>query len=315
MSDVFEKKPSGFVKFLKINSCIILYAIAAISLIMSLAGTVVCIDELGVEDVSADFIVTILFVIIYFSVSALAGRIFNVTKEVTKIALKIFLWLIGIFLIIFGLSKLADITSSHEASSGAIGLAVVITLCTIFAIFLCVKIEYKRGVKVSAGILVIDAIVAFFATHNIPEFIRAIKGPDFLGIWAIFSLIIIGTALITGSIISLIIAKRNLEEAKNKIYADGDLMILSGFNRFRLMGYYLLKARLHGIVKEKENNPDDESGESSPIAKMIINPDISEEEQEKYFNENPQVKKIAEYINTIRTKKILKTALLSLTDR
>ena len=132
--------------------------------------------------------------------------------------------------------------------------------------------------------------MTFGAINDFPEVIRAIQGEDFIGIW----FIILVAALILGMLVSVrrpVAFFRPLaEEAKGMQWSDSDIMWLSGFDRYRRTGYYLLKARLHKIlvlrVVEAEQT----------YTCVEINPAFGEAELTSYCAKNPLVGRIVEYI-------------------
>ena len=140
---------------------------------------------------------------------------------------------------------------------------------------------------------VVVTLIYVGVINNAPEFIRSIKGEDFIGIWLGYSLVvsIIGALIVTIVVSSFCKAKS--KEANAKIYSDGDLMLIQGFDRYKRVGYYLLKAKLHNVIKYTETAP---NGEVNGTIAVDINRNIPESELNKYCEQNPNVGKIVEYI-------------------
>lgn len=137
--------------------------------------------------------------------------------------------------------------------------------------------------------------MTFGAINDFPEVIRAIQGEDFIGIW----MVILVVALIIGTMISVrrpFAALAPLaEEAKTKQWSDSDIMWLFGLNRYKRIGYYLLKAKLHKILVFRVIE------EEQTYTRVEINPALGERELTSYCDRNPLVKQIVAYIKEKET--------------
>lgn len=143
--------------------------------------------------------------------------------------------------------------------------------------------------------LVVLLAMTFGAINDFPEVIRAIQGEDFVGIW----MVILVVALIIGTMISVrrpFAALAPLaEEAKTKQWSDSDIMWLFGSNRYKRIGYYLLKAKLHKILVFRVIE------EEQTYTRVEINPALGERELTSYCDRNPLVKQIVAYIKEKET--------------
>lgn len=150
----------------------------------------------------------------------------------------------------------------------------------------------KKSGLIGKGVIALVVLLAMTigAMNDFPEVIRQIQGEDFVGIW----IGILVAALVIGVFVSI---RRPIsfgisltEEIKTKPWSDSDIMWLSGFDNYRLVGYYLLKAKLHKIlvfrVAEGEQN----------YTYVEINRALGEQQLALYCEKNPLVKQIVEYI-------------------
>lgn len=134
------------------------------------------------------------------------------------------------------------------------------------------------------------------AANDFPGFIRQIPGAKFVGGWAGWSLLAIGAALLLELVICSVCASNMANKAKKLVFSDSDLMIIQDFDRFKLAGYYLLKAKLHNVITYSSAVSDD--GTPSKDVLVEINPNASEEDVIRYCENNPQVRRIVEFINS-----------------
>ena len=86
------------------------------------------------------------------------------------------------------------------------------------------------------------------AAFGVPEFIRKIKGVHFVGLWASFAFCLLALALILIPLVCTHCKNKRLPHLLDLRYSDNELMTLQSFSRYRMAGYYLLKAKLHNII-------------------------------------------------------------------
>ena len=164
------------------------------------------------------------------------------------------------------------------------GTTLFVTIVGVVLIVLGVINKKKLRVVFSAIGLVLSYVAAYCAVNEIPWALRKIRGEDFLGQWMLLFVILMLVSLALTWLFWLNETHKRLDEAKDKLYFDGDLMILREFDRYRKIGYYLLKARLHGILQYEYQV------EQGGVVRF--NPDFTEEEKRAYCEVNPQVKRI-----------------------
>lgn len=150
----------------------------------------------------------------------------------------------------------------------------------------------KKSGLIGKGVIALVVLLAMTigAMNDFPEVIRQIQGEDFVNVW----MGILVAALVIGVFVSI---RRPIsfgvsltEEIKTKSWSDSDIMWLSGFDRYRRMGYYLLKAKLHNVLVFRA-----EEGEQN-YTYVEINRSLGEPQLASYCEKNPLVKQIVEYI-------------------
>lgn len=130
-----------------------------------------------------------------------------------------------------------------------------------------------------------------------PYFIRKIQGENFISIWLAFATFVLIIAFVTELALVISRAGAGVPQAKDKLFSDSDLMLMQEFDRFQLAGYYLLKAKLHNIIKY-EFEKSDEASEAIPS--IELNEGFPKPYRDMYCKENPQVGKIVSYIENTK---------------
>ncbi len=153
--------------------------------------------------------------------------------------------------------------------------------------------ESVRVYSVLAAAVVVLIAAVISAANDFPLFIRRIPGKDFIGIWVGCSLLAIAAAIIAELIVCSWVSSK-AAKSLGMTYSDSDLMLLQGFDRFRMSGYYLLKAKLHGIIKYYYIKKEDGTLTKDVLVKA--NSDKPQEEIDEYCRSNPQVRRIVDYI-------------------
>ena len=106
------------------------------------------------------------------------------------------------------------------------------------------KHPFKKG-----RILCILALIAVvLGAMNIPEFIRRIPGSEFIGIWVVWAILISTLSLVCQAVLVSSRGTKARSKLLGSVYSDMDLMILKKADRYRIIGYGLLKAKLHNVV-------------------------------------------------------------------
>ncbi|MBP3414904.1 MAG: hypothetical protein J6L81_06895, partial [Clostridia bacterium] len=166
------------------------------------------------------------------------------------------------------------------------------------AIFLAALIygivkKQKSMIAFSLCVPLLAGAAMFGAVNDFPRFIRRIQGEDFIGILFAFMGIVFALYFVIELIVCGISAKKQAKRAVGLEYCDGDLMLLQSFDRYRLIGYYLLKGRVHNVIKHTLTEP------GADMGKMIflnVNPDMDYEKIWAYREKHPQVSRIIDYI-------------------
>ena len=148
------------------------------------------------------------------------------------------------------------------------------------------KKHYLLFIIAAAGL-----IVAYICGMNdFPEFIRAIKGADFTGIWMEFFIGILILATVIIVVLSYFTAAKNLKKACELRYSDPDLMTLQKFDRYQITGYYLLKAKVYKLI-------DYTSVDSEGMIKsVILDPNTDPELRKKYCLQDRQLCSVVKYV-------------------
>lgn len=233
---------------------------------------------------------TVILMGIFLLVALVMGKICGSVKETFRI--------IGICIAGFVFIALVALVFSSSEVGGEAGLALlsfsIISLSIGTFVFGIVK-KKKKVIIITIIVVSIYSLMLIGVVNDEPYFIRKIQGEDFISVWAIYALIVLVIAFITEVIYTIAYSKGKCKIAKEKIYADSDLMLLQNFDRYKLIGYYLLKAKLHNIIKYSIT---ESSEESDSMVIVDINPDIGDEKLKKYCAENPQVNKIVDFIKS-----------------
>ena len=200
---------------------------------------------------------------------------------------------------------------------GSVGLYFVLALFTVFAgleesnplndflamvnmIFLAMYIfgvirENKLLTVGAYFFTIILGLLCLGVVKDFPYFIRKIPGEEVTRIIVIYVIIVFPAILLFVRVGISIYLRCKVKNAKKEIYSDSDLMLLQGGDRYKMTGYYLLKARLHRIINYKEIKNEEMQVSSYSVD---LNPELSGNVLEEYCEVNPQVKKIVHYITT-----------------
>ena len=173
------------------------------------------------------FMLSIFFVGMFLATGFVLGKICGSVKNTFRTIGKC----IGIGSFIF--IALGFFGVEGEAGAEISGLTfIVISLSIGVFIFGIVKKKIK-AIIIPAIIVVVYGLMLYGVANDEPYFIRKIQGEDFIGIWAIYALIIITIASIIEVIYTITYSKIKGKIAKEKIYDDSDLMLLQEFDRDR----------------------------------------------------------------------------------
>jgi len=126
-----------------------------------------------------------------------------------------------------------------------------------------------------------------------PSFIYKIPGETFIGIMIAWAVLVLPVVLrfADGKVKRYL--KKNVGLAKQETYSDSEIMLLKKFDRYMATGYYLLKAKLHGIIEYKETVTEETSVRTYGVE---LNPNLSEEKRKEYCKTMPQIANIVEYL-------------------
>ena len=124
--------------------------------------------------------------------------------------------------------------------------------------------------------------------------LRKVKIKEFIKFWMTKAFDVeLATVLIVCGCVFLF-ALVMLLFAKRQRYTDSDLMAIRKFVRVRVVGYYLLKAKLDGMVEHAWKSGD----ENAVAVHTLRSAEVSAEEREAYCAKNPQVAGILEYLDS-----------------
>lgn len=193
--------------------------------------------------------------------------------------------IISIGLIIGGLADGGD--------DGIVTLSIGVFGAALFAFLLSFRYNFKKARNILIITAAAQLVLAISAVNDFPEFIREIQGKDFIGIWLGYGLVVYLSALAVGAVLCRIFVKANEKKLIAMNYSDSDLMLLQNFSSYKMTGYYLLKAKLHGVI-HYYTVP--QNGYSDSIVYVVLNKKIPQEKLEAYCEQNPQVKKIVEFL-------------------
>ncbi|MBQ3055365.1 MAG: hypothetical protein IJC88_04600 [Oscillospiraceae bacterium] len=167
-------------------------------------------------------------------------------------------------------------------------LTILVTIAGIALIVYGMKKKNQKIVVFSAIGLALAYVAYFCAINEIPWALRKIRGEDFIGQWmALFGILMLGSLAVT-LILSLVELFVCLGAAKSKAYSSEDLMLLRKLDRYQMVGYYLLKGRLDGILQCKYSK--------KKGGRVELNPNWTEQVRRTYCETNPQIKQIVAYI-------------------
>ena len=230
-----KAKNNPFIKILKgiVGTILVLFMIA--SFFTALLVVAVSITE---EDPSMLIAATILLGACFGAVCCF-GKMIGHMKETFRVTGIIICAILGIvlFTLILASSAAGGDGGTIMHAIGWIGLSAL-------GIFYAVK-KQDRVVLIAVIIGTVAYYINWFlATNNIPEFIRAIPGSSFIFVWWLWIAVIYAAAMCVFWVYAKNFASRHFPEVVGKQFIDGDLMLLQGNNRYKMCGYYLMKARL-----------------------------------------------------------------------
>ena len=136
-------------------------------------------------------------------------------------------------------------------------------------------------------------LICLGVMNDFPYFIRKIPGEEVTRIIVIYVVIVFPALLLFIRISSSVYLRSRVKKVKTKKYSDSDLMLLQGGDRYKMTGYYLLKAKLHRIINYTEIK--NEEMQISAYS-VDVNRELPANVLEEYCEANPQVKKIVHYI-------------------
>lgn len=185
---------------------------------------------------------------------------------------------------------------------GDTGLVVHVIAFTLLALaVLILRICEKPASKaILVGIMVIYYLLVFGAVNNFPECIRIIPGNAFIKLWWTYSMAVYVLTLFAVLLAWAIIILSRKQKLSNMDYSDNDLMLLQDFSRYKLSGYYLIKAKLYGIIKYSTTK---ETEDTDSMVLVELNTKLPKKKLADYCDQDPQVKKIVEYLNERKEEK------------
>lgn len=145
----------------------------------------------------------------------------------------------------------------------------------------CFFCKVKKFKKI--GIITLILLLLLLSPHGIPEFIRAIQGKDFIGIWVMYSLVI----AVLGFIATVIFSKHFLDEHADDLakipYTLNDLLFINDIKGFKYIAYCILKLKVDGIIKYDVISSENGDAQTSSI-KLTDTYSISELEDYRKNN-------------------------------
>ena len=264
-----------FIRILKGAACTVL------SIILSVLGFsfLMIIPMAFIEniDIVGTVVIEILLAVLIFAAGLLLKKLSHTAVKVSGV----------IIVVLIAMTLMGYLIPLVSEAKGIVPIVILATVVGIALIVAGVKTKKKLFTVFSAIALMVFYIAAVGAANEFPWAIRKIQGSDFVEMWLVLFMGMMIAALIAVAITCVTCADGNIYKAKEKVYSDSDLMILRGFDRYKRVGYYILKAVIHKIIRYEEN---DEG------AFISINPEVDENERREYCQANPQVKKILQEI-------------------
>ena len=186
-----------------------------------------------------------------------------------------------------------------EGAENVTLVCIAVTIIASIVISGCIKRNQKKVALVAVCEYVFFFLISVCAVNDIPSFIREIQGEDFIGIF--LGLIAVGFLIqfLISFTYARVSSKSKISEALSKKYTDNDLMGIQGFSQSRVNGYYLLKAKLYNVIKYTSVKPDENA---VSVYYIDINENMPVNVREKICANNPQVKRIVEYILKVKEK-------------
>lgn len=192
---------------------------------------------------------------------------------------------VGVFAAGFGISTAGD--------RGLLILSMGVLLLAAAGIMFAAGGRNGKLGAIFGAALTLYGVAAGGAFFGFPEIIRSIPGKEFVDRWGVFSFAVSGIAFGIYMIICLVAAADGRDRAKTACCCDGDLMIVQGFSRYMQAGYYLIKARLHGIVRFRTTEATEDTASKNIVE---LNGNIPKEKLEEYFQRNPQVRRLVRFL-------------------
>ena len=116
---------------------------------------------------------------------------------------------------------------------GEMGVVVQPVGMTLLFSLLLVTQKNRQGPDFVKKLLVVAGlyyVVWGLSVNNIPEFLRAIPGSDFIPLWWLFAAAVCAAAVFLQLMLAKKAAAENREQLERLSFTDGDLMILQNYN-------------------------------------------------------------------------------------
>lgn len=154
--------------------------------------------------------------------------------------------------------------------------------------FFCKVKKFKR-----IGIIGLIILLILLSPFGIPEFIRAIQGKDFVGIWFIYSLAVAVLGFITTIIFSKYFLNKHINDLTQIPYTINDLLFINDIKEFKYVAYCILKLKIDGIIKYDVISSENEDAQTTSIK---LNNTYTTSELEAYQKDNCFIDPITRFI-------------------
>lgn len=151
----------------------------------------------------------------------------------------------------------------------------------------------KRTCLIPVCLLAVYFAVYCCAACNVPQSLKSIKASEFISWWSGNALTLELVMLAIVAVYTVIYGVTQCRKAREELFTDSDLMLMQSFDRYRVVGYYLLKAKMQGVLEFSVQETED--GNRIHTVKAA---DISPEERAAYCAREPQVAKILDYLDS-----------------
>ena len=155
-----------------------------------------------------------------------------------------------------------------------------------------IKRDWKPVVLVTVPLVTYWSLYLRVLTDETKE-LRKVKIAEFIDLWMHRAFRVEVITVVTVCLGVLAAALILLQWAKRKQYTDGDLMAIRKFTRVRVVGYWLLKAKMDGMLEHTWITPN----EDSVAVHSLRVADVPQEERQAYCEKNPQIARILEYLD------------------